>query len=119
MQFETLWLSMLKKTNRLLKNTDFARIMRRGRAVASGDFLLKYAKTDSSQSRFGFVISVKVSKKATERNLLKRQIREIIRNNIKIIAGGYNFVFVARKSALNLTFSELKEEIMRLLSKIK
>jgi len=110
---------MLKKTNRLLKNTDFARIMRRGRAMANGDFLLKYVKADGSQSRFGFVISAKVSKKATERNLLKRRMREIVRGSIKSIAGGYNFVFIARKSSLDLNFNELKEEIIRLLGKIK
>ena len=110
---------MLKKTNRLLKNTDFARIMRRGRAIASGDFLLKYVKTDGSQSRFGFMISAKVSKKATERNILKRRMREIIRRNIGVASGGCDFVFIARKSALDLNFNELKEEIIRLLGKIK
>jgi len=110
---------MLKKTNRLLKNTDFARIIGRGRAMASENILLKYVKTDSSQSRFGFVISAKVSKKATERNLLKRRMREIIRCNIGAASGGYDFVFIARKSALDLNFNELKEEIIRLLGKIK
>jgi len=110
---------MLKKTNRLLKNTDFARIMRRGRAIASGDFLLKYVKTDGSQPRFGFMISAKVSKKATERNILKRRMREIIRRNIGVPSGGCDFVFIARKSALDLNFNELKEEIIRLLGKIK
>jgi len=110
---------MLKKTNRLLKNTDFARIMRRGRAIASGDFLLKYVKTDGSQSRFGFMISAKVSKKATERNILKRRMREIIRGGSEIIGGGYDLVFIARKSALDLTFLELKSETIRLLGKIR
>ena len=111
--------SMLQKKNRLLKNTDFERIIGRGRAIAGGDLLLKYVKTDNPQPRFGFVISTKVSKKATDRNLLKRRMREIIRGGAETIGGGHDFVFIARKSVLNLSFSELKSEITELLGKIR
>lgn len=112
-------LFMLKKENRLLKSADFARVLGRGRAVASGFFLLKYIKTNSPRARTGFVISAKVSKKAVERNLLKRRMREIIRRDADTAVGaGYDIVFVARKNALNLNFAELKKEILNLLSKI-
>ena len=80
---------------------------------------MKYIKTDNPQPRFGFVISTKVSKKAPDRNLLKRRMREIIRGGVETIDGGHDFVFIARKSALNLTFLELKSEITRLLGKIR
>lgn len=110
---------MLPKQNRLLKNSDFARVIRQGRAAAGGNFLLKYAKTDNHRPRFGFVISTKVSKKAVERNLLKRRMREIVKSRVATGGDGRDFVFIARKSALSLTFPELKSEVMNLLSRTR
>ncbi len=67
-------------------------------------------------SRFGIVVGTKVSKLATARNRLKRQIREIIQEKIKKITPGYDFVISALPAALGKTHKELEKEIISGLS---
>lgn len=109
---------MLKKDNKLLKNSDFARVLSKGRHTATSFFLLKYLPNNQAQSRFGFVISAKVSKKAVERNLLKRRLREIIKRNLKVIKSGYDVVFVVKKNAVQLTFVQIQDEVLKMLREL-
>lgn len=106
---------MLKQPHRLVKNSDFTRVLHKGRYTSTQFFLLKYFPNNQPQSRFGFVISAKVSKKAVERNLLKRRLREIIKHNLKTIKDGYDVVFLAKKNAIQLTFAQLQNEVLKML----
>jgi ribonuclease P protein component len=74
---------MLAKENRLRKEKDFGAIFKGGKTFKEGFLVLKTIKNNLDIDRFGFIISQKVSKKATVRNRIKRKIREIIRVNIK------------------------------------
>lgn len=47
-------------------------------------------------SRFGFVISNKISKLATRRNVLKRQLRAIIEQELPNIKAGYDAVIMVK-----------------------
>ena len=109
---------MLKKDNKLLKNKDFECVLKYGRSVPSHFFLLKYGKNTSLINRFGFVISLNVSKKAVERNLLKRRMREIIRCHPELLAGGFDVVFLIRKQSLSLDFNKLEGEVLKTLKNI-
>lgn len=65
------------------------------------------------------VISTKVSKKATQRNRLKRQLREIIRHHLDQIKSGYDIVVSAKISALNQEYQQLEKNLLALLTKAK
>ena len=71
--------TMLAFKNRLVKKRDIERVQRYGQAYFSGSVVLKILKNDLRQMRIGFVVGTRVSKKATERNRIKRQLREFFR----------------------------------------
>ena len=106
---------MLKKGRRILKNTDFIRIYRRGKKI-NGNILRLYIYSNNlNLTRFGYSISKKVGK-AARRNLIKRRLREICRQNLPSSKPGYDVVIVARQSAVSSKYSELENEVLKLSS---
>ena len=108
---------MLPKENRLQKSKDFDLVYKKGRFFNTKFFGLKYAENGLSQSRIGFVVSTKVHKKATKRNLLKRRMRESVRLNLNKIKPGYDIVITARTGAWALEYGEIEGEILFMLKK--
>ncbi len=74
--------------------------------------MLRYKKNNLTNSRFGFVISAKVSKKAVDRNKIRRRASEIIRLNIDNIRSGFDIIFVIKKEACGVEYSELENNIL-------
>jgi len=85
---------MLPQNNRLKKKKDFERVFKKGRGFKEDFLTLKTAKNDLDNSRFGFVVSQKVSKKATVRNKIKRMLRKIIEENLQVIKKGNDVLIV-------------------------
>jgi len=84
----------------------------------SGLALLKLRKPDQSQSRLGIIVSTKVSKSAVHRNLLKRQLRHALRQELGSLPSNLDIIFLPSKQLLNIPFPELKNKISQLLQKI-
>lgn len=96
----------------------FPLVIKRGKTISSDHFSFKFSPLFGiTESKFSFVVSGKISKKATERNLLKRRGYNVIKKNsaLKIIpvAG----VFFAKKGSTALSFPTLEQEINNLLLK--
>lgn len=108
---------MLPKPNRLKKEKDFDQVFKKGKSIG-GDFLfLKvFNRDENKESRFGFVVSTKVDKKATVRNKVKRRLREIVRSNLAQIKKGKDVVIVAQPKIKNQSFDSISNA---LLSKFK
>lgn len=75
-------------------------------------------KVEGEVKEFGIVISKKVSKKAVERNKIKRLLAEVIRRNLKNIKGGYRMVFLTKTSILGKTLEEIEEEVKKVIGKL-
>jgi ribonuclease P protein component len=69
---------MLALKNRLKKKKDFDLVFKQGQIFKQGLFYFKVRPNKSKTSRFGFIVSKKFSKKAVERNRIKRMLREMI-----------------------------------------
>ena len=65
-------------------------------------------------SRFGFIVSQKVAKKANQRNLVKRRIREVVRKELGRIRPGYDVVIIAKPAALNKKSQLIKDIILQI-----
>ncbi|MDK2821122.1 MAG: ribonuclease protein component [Clostridia bacterium] len=79
-----------------------------------GNLLKIYICTNHlDTTRFGFSISKKVGK-AVKRNLLKRRLREICRQNYHLFKKGYDIVIVAGKNSPEVSFSELEKQVLKL-----
>lgn len=115
---------MLKKINRLTKKKDIEALMKQGKAVYFLFFIIKYKPNGLAFSRFAVVVSAKVSKKATKRNLIKRRIREIIRYNLPNIAKGHDIAIIVSPKTINqagkvATYQEIEFNIANGFKKAK
>ncbi len=72
----------------------------------------------TEKNRIGFSISKKVGK-SVQRNRIRRVFGEAFRLNYEKIKKGYDFVIVARKAAVGVTFGQACEELLYLCQKGK
>jgi ribonuclease P protein component len=84
---------MLKKVYRLT-----ALSLKNPKTLQSDSFVLKTSPNDLSLSRFAFVVSKKVDKRAVARNSLKRKLRGCIEEIFDKIRTGQDFVFYLKQS---------------------
>ena len=110
---------MLPAKNRLTKEGDFKRVYTSGRSFFSSSIRLKTLPNHLAVSRAAVVVSTKVSKKATKRNKLKRQLREIIRLNFKKLNSGHDIVVSVQPQALKIDFEQLEKDLLGLLKKAR
>ncbi len=109
---------MLKKPYKITKNKDFKTIFKQSGFFKNQFFLLRYKKNNLLNSRFGFVVSKKVSKRAVDRNKIKRRAREVIRLHINEIKPGYDIIFFMGNNSLDASYSELELNIKNSLKEI-
>lgn len=110
---------MLKRENRITKRKDFEEVKKKGRIYHFPIFGVLVLKTESKTKEFGLVISKKISKKAVERNKVKRLLAEAIRRNLNKINEGYRMVFLVKPTILGKKSEEIEEEIIKLLRLLK
>jgi ribonuclease P protein component len=110
---------MLPKINRIKKKNDFEIIFKKGASYKNSLFILKVFKNDFNYSRFGFIVSSKVSKKAVVRNKVRRRLSEIIKAEFKNIKSGLDMVFISLSDIEKKEFSEIKESAASILTKAK
>lgn len=110
---------MLLLSNRLKQDRDFKRIFKFGQSFYSRNLQLKLAKGLAGKSRFGFVIGLVVSKKATVRNRLKRQVREAVRLLFKnsLIKPNFDVVIKIKSSLIGADYKDIRAEVEYLLNK--
>lgn len=110
---------MLPKENRLKKKKDIERVFKKGMSFKEDFLILKMVKNNLKKSRFAFIVSQKVSKKATLRNKIKRRLRELVRLKLKKIKGGLDFIFLTTPGIKEKDFWELDKTINKLFQKTK
>lgn len=106
---------MLPRAMRLRRSRDFQAIYRTRRSWAT-ECLALHIRLGLPGTRMGFVISTKVSKRAHDRNLLKRRMREISR--VALLprqCTDADAIFVARKPVLALNYVALQAEMSGLM----
>ena len=110
---------MLPRNSRITKQADWHHIHRHGTVTQSKDIVLKKVRNQFKRPRFGIIVGAKVSKQATERNLIKRRIRAIIAKYSAKVKAGYDIIFITRPSIKNKKYIELEEQINQLLTRAK
>lgn len=109
---------MLPKVNRLTKKEDFIEVKSKGKKIQSNSFAFAYlAKNEVNASRFGFVVSTKISKRAVDRNRVKRVLRNILKDKLTVIENGFDGVFLVKQSILKVDSSNLAREVEQILFK--
>ncbi|OGZ66504.1 MAG: ribonuclease P protein component [Candidatus Staskawiczbacteria bacterium RIFCSPHIGHO2_02_FULL_43_16] len=108
---------MLPKQNRLTKKKDFDAVFGAGKSIKGNFLIAKVLDSNLPESRFGFIVSKKVSNKATVRNKVKRQLRSIISAATKTTPPA-DVVFIALPGIQKKELFELKESVDHLFKKL-
>lgn len=108
---------MLPKKYRLTRESDFKKVLREGRITKGGLLSLAFYKAETTTPQIGMIVSNKISKKAVERNRIKRIIRATVRGRLDEIKNGACLVFLANKKALGARGEDLAKESLSLLKR--
>lgn len=100
---------MLKK-NVLRRKSDFSAIYNRGKSVGEKYIVLFYKKNNIGYSRKAFLSSKKVGK-AVVRNRARRLMKESVRQLEGSFPEGYDYIFIARNTIVNLKCADVKKSI--------
>lgn len=103
---------MVSKEYRLSGNKNFEKVFQEGQLVQAETFGLAYLnRGDNEVTRFGFIVSTKVSKIAVNRNRVKRALSEAVRFLTSKLEKGYNVVFLAKGQSMKVPTDELMREV--------
>jgi len=116
---------MLNKSHRIQHNKEYQRIYKDSRPIYVGNLILRLKKnnlsdTDKSVTRFGFVVSNKIDKRATRRNNLKRKLRGIADELLSEIKSGYDIVLIVKNNyAYPYDYDLIKKDCVAGLTKLQ
>lgn len=84
-------------------------------AVGPDKFLdAKVAQIVVPEPRVGLTVG-KILGKATDRNRIKRRMREALRRHVNLLPQGFDLIFHPRRTVLTIKFAQLEAEIVRIL----
>ena len=94
-----------------------ADILKKGKIYSSENIFLKILSLNRAFPVFSFIVLSKTTKKATERNKIKRRARYIVQNILKDVKKTAGVAVFFRKSVKGKDFYEIKEEMIKLFEK--
>ena len=103
----------MERRYRLKKNRAFQYVYRKGHSVACRNLVMLLAP--GRELKIGFSVSKKTGNAVT-RNRIKRRLRECFRPDLGDVKTGL-YVIVARPSAAEAAFDDLKRDVRYLLKK--
>lgn len=113
---------MLKKINRISSRKEFTEVKNSGEMKVAELFSVIWIKTETrnekldsrENKRFGAIISKKISKKAVERNQIRRRLMEAVRLNMEMFPEGFRGIFLVKKNILNKSEMEIESCLKKL-----
>lgn len=107
---------MLPRNNRLTKEADFNRL-KKGKKINGKFVRIFYLPSHESETRVGIIVSKVVSKNASQRNKVKRAIREAVRRGFLTLSGTWDIVVIANPQSAQAYTSEIMLEVQSLFDK--
>ena len=98
---------------RLRKNAQFSEVYRTHNSFADRFLIMYVRKNGETYNRVGVSISKKVGNSVV-RHRVKRLVKEAFRNSEDMFNSGLDIVFVARKNAAFMTYSDAQRSLMGL-----
>ena len=110
---------MLSKKYRLGTEREISCIMRTGKTGVGPFFILKWIPNNKENSRFVFIVSTKVDKRAVIRNKIQRQFREVVARNLSKLKGNFDIAMIAKSKSINVSFEDINNSFYQILAKNK
>ena len=106
----------MKKRDIVKSNILFNDILNNGKRSANEYFVICSEKKDELNKKFGIAVGKKIGNAVT-RNKIKRQLRNIITNNINLFPNYHNYIIIVKKSVLDLSFKEMELNVNDIINK--
>jgi ribonuclease P protein component len=107
----------MRKKNRVKKNEDFTAVFQKGKSIANRQFVIyQLPKLDQVGFRIGLSVSKKLGNAVT-RNHIKRYIRQVFTECKLEIKGQRDYVIIARKPCVELTYEDFRKSLVHVLKK--
>lgn len=103
---------------RLRRAADFAALRNARGRLQARHFLLRWIESPSATARLGLAVSRKVSKRAVQRNRIKRIVRESFRNQREGLPP-FDVLVIARASAVAIDSPALHADLRYAWQKLK
>ncbi|MFA5166510.1 MAG: ribonuclease P protein component [Candidatus Paceibacterota bacterium] len=110
---------MFPRSLRLKRNNDIGRVLKSGIAIKGKYLIIKIVTNNLPNSRFGFITSLKVSKKAVIRNKVKRILRDIARKQAKTFTDHKDILVIALPTCAQATYQQLNIDLQSCFARIK
>lgn len=95
------------------KNNNFVNVYHHGKSYANKYLVMYILKNDLDQNRYGITVSKKVGNSVV-RHRVTRLIRESIRLNEEKFDRGFDIVIVARNTAKNKNYNDIRSAFLHL-----
>lgn len=106
--------NMLPASHRL-PSSDIGQVMRSGKRVSNNFLELFFVQSHTQISRFAFVVPIRVDRRATARNRVKRLLREAVQTLLPNIRGGIDAVIFAKSKLLVAEEQKIAQSVDELL----
>jgi len=111
---------MLPSANRLKRQKDIEKVFKKGIGFKEDFLILKTVKSGLKNSRFAFVVSKKISTKATTRNKIRRRLSELVRSLLKKVKSpAKDAILMAGQGLEKQDFWEMEKSLVELFKKAK
>jgi len=104
----------MKKELIVTDNREFNNIIDNQKFFKNQHYVIYIRKKNKEKSRFGIAVGKKVGN-AVIRNRLKRQLRNIIVENLILFQNDYDYIIMVKKQCLNDKYSIMNESLKKLL----
>ncbi len=105
----------MNKDKIIKKSDDFTKIISSKSVVKNKYFSIYYQESDNNL--YGITVPKKIGK-AHIRNKIKRQIKNIISTNENNIQNNFKYVIIIKEAILELTYQNIKKELLTLFKKV-
>lgn len=102
---------MLPKEQRLRKDGDIIRVAKKGHSFFTTRLIVKFVPNNLGKIRVTVLVGLKFSKKSTERNRIKRQVRAALAPLMSKLKKGFDVVVTVKTEAKNSTSAELAKDL--------
>ncbi|AVN64738.1 MULTISPECIES: ribonuclease P protein component [Mesoplasma] len=104
----------MKNKKIIKKNFEFQEIISKQEFHRNSAFVIYYSKNDKGYFRYGISVGKKLGNAVT-RNKIKRQIRMMIQDQIKILPEfSYDIIIIARNRMMQNSFDQNQKELNKL-----
>lgn len=110
---------MLSFKNRLKKKKEIDAVFQKGKSSFDRIVGVKAAPNQLDRSRFAVIVGVKNAKKATQRNYIKRRLRNAAISRLALLKPGYDIVMIAGPDALIADFADVEKALARHFSRLQ